>query len=316
MRDHPVLELLRERRAGGGRDDGSVLALVLEGGGMRGVVSSAMAEALQRAGCTDCFDLVVGTSAGALNGVAFIAGVSHGSVASYCDADVVRRYIAPRRLLLGRPAVDVAFVLQYADDVLDAERHQRALDSPVDFHCVAVDVETAAPEDLTGMRTVDELHDALLATSRLPWIGGDAVPFRGRRYLDGGLAEAVPVATALAAGATHALVLQTRPEGVPRAHESALVERILERRLRRLNPALVDLHRSRVDRYEQLVADLARWSREPSSAPDGAAVFGVRLPAGTPVVSQLERDPALLSAAAAAARRHLTSVIDLEEVRS
>jgi predicted acylesterase/phospholipase RssA len=37
--------------------------------------------------------------------------------------------------------------------------------------------------------------------------------FRGRRWLDGGLSEPVPLASALAAGATHVLVLLTRPRG-------------------------------------------------------------------------------------------------------
>src|SRR5205085_4592843 len=72
---HPVLGLLAARaRAGGARGDGAALALVIEGGGMRGVVSSAMAAAIEARGLTRCLDLVVGTSAGALNGAALLAG--------------------------------------------------------------------------------------------------------------------------------------------------------------------------------------------------------------------------------------------------
>src|SRR4051812_49942749 len=70
---HPILALLAAR-ARGARDDGATLALVIEGGGMRGVVSSAMAAALEGRGLTPCFDLVVGTSAGALNAAALLAG--------------------------------------------------------------------------------------------------------------------------------------------------------------------------------------------------------------------------------------------------
>ena len=65
--------MLRERlEAGsqpGARRDGHRVALVLEGGGMRGVVSAGMTAALERFGLTPCFDLVVGSSAGAFNGV-------------------------------------------------------------------------------------------------------------------------------------------------------------------------------------------------------------------------------------------------------
>lgn len=52
---------------------------------MRGVVSAAMAGAIEELGLTDCFDLVVGTSAGALNGAALLAGVANGCAHEYAD---------------------------------------------------------------------------------------------------------------------------------------------------------------------------------------------------------------------------------------
>jgi predicted acylesterase/phospholipase RssA len=76
---HPVARVLRERAdAGsqpGARDDGHRVALVLEGGGMRGVVSAGMVAALERLGMRDAFDLIVGSSAGAINGMALLSGV-------------------------------------------------------------------------------------------------------------------------------------------------------------------------------------------------------------------------------------------------
>jgi predicted patatin/cPLA2 family phospholipase len=276
---------------------------------MRGVVSSAMAAALQARGLTRCFDLVVGTSAGALNGAAFLAGVSQGSTDNYCDASVVRRYIAPRRLLLGRAAVDVAYVLDQVTDGLDADRHRRTAQSVAPLHCVAIDVERAEAEVLGDLRTEEELRDALLATSRLPWLGGDPVTFRGRRWLDGGLIDPIPVEAALALGATHVLVLQTRPEDVPRTPAAGIVERIIERRLRRLNPALVPLAAGRFAVYEQVVERIAASSREDDPAGSGPHVLGVRLPAGTEPVSQLERSPTVLSAAADAAQARIAALL-------
>jgi predicted patatin/cPLA2 family phospholipase len=277
------------------------LALVLEGGGMRGVVSSAMADALQARGLTDAFDLVVGTSAGALNGAAFLAGVARGCTENYHDADLIRRYIAPRRLLIGRAAVDVALTLDRNNEGLDADRHRRTAASAVPLHVLAIDVATARAEVLSDLRTEAELRDALLATSRLPWLGGPPVDFRGRRWLDGGLAVPIPVAEALALGATHALVLMTRPEGVPRTPAGGLVERIIERRLRALNPDLVALARGRFAVYEEVVERIARDA-------DGT-VLGVRLAAGTEPVSQLERDPDTLHAAAEAARARIGELL-------
>src|SRR2546423_10159477 len=98
---HPVLDL-PAARARGARDDGATLALVVEGGGMRGVVSAAMAAALEARGLTTCFDLVVGTSAGSLTGAALLAGVAEASAASDYSAFTTLRFINPYRLGLRR----------------------------------------------------------------------------------------------------------------------------------------------------------------------------------------------------------------------
>jgi predicted patatin/cPLA2 family phospholipase len=164
-----------------------------------------------------------------------------------------------------------------------------------------VDVATAAPVDLTGMGSKRELWDALLASSRMPWAGGAPVEVGGRRYVDGGLASPIPVAEALAAGATHVLALQTRPYGVPRKSASRLADRFIERHLRRLNPALVTLYRARVGHYEITVGDIARRSSDFAAGPPH--VLGLRPPAGTPVVSQIERRSAILATAARDAER-------------
>jgi predicted patatin/cPLA2 family phospholipase len=308
---HPVLDLIAARAAEGSRPgaraDGARLALVMEGGGMRGVVSASMTAALEEAGLTDVFDLVVGTSAGALNGAALLAGVARACRDAYFGAFTARKFINPWRLLVGRAVVDVAYTLDHADHALDADRHARTLGSPIELHCLVVDVETLEPVALSGLETMEDLRQALLATSRIPLIGGPPVLFRGRRYFDGGLAEPVPVDTALALGATHVLVLQTRPVGVPRSHPTAGLDRLIERRLRTINPALIGLYRTRMPVYEAMMERLARWSAVPGASQP--FVLGVRPPAGTPVVSQQERRPEVLRRAAQAAQAQAAALL-------
>jgi predicted patatin/cPLA2 family phospholipase len=299
-----VCDVLRARRAAGSRplarDDGARVALVLEGGGMRGVVSAAMAGVLEREGLTEALDLVVGTSAGALNAAALVAGVAEECCEAYWKAFCSRRFINLARLLVGRPAIDVAWTLDYASERLDADRHRRTLSSPIELHCIAVDVATCAPVDLTGMSTRETLYSALLASSRMPWVGGDPVEHEGRRYLDGGLADPIPLGPALAAGATHVLAFQTRPEGVPRSSPGGLADRLIVRRLHALNPGLVALYRERIAHYDRITADLAARAAAPEDGPPWVQV--VRPPRGAPTVSQLERDPEALRTAAEEAR--------------
>jgi predicted patatin/cPLA2 family phospholipase len=127
-----------------------------------------------------------------VNGAAFLAGVVEGCLEAYSGAFATRRFINPYRLLIGRAAIDVAFTLDHADERLDADRHLRTVASAIPLHCIAVDVDTALAEDLTGLQTEEDLRCALLASSRMPWVGGGPVEFRGRRWLDGGLAQAIP----------------------------------------------------------------------------------------------------------------------------
>jgi predicted patatin/cPLA2 family phospholipase len=308
---HPVIQVLRDRARDGSRPgrrhDPHHVALVVEGGGMRGVVSAGMTAALERRGFTECFDLVVGASAGAINGAALIAGVAREGAAAYHGPLASRRFVNPARALRGQPVIDVGYVLEYTSAELDAGRHERVLASPIALHCVAVSVETAEPVAFSGMRSRDELHDVVLASSRMPWAGGPPVEIGGRRYVDGGLGSAIPVAEALGAGATHVLALQTRPYGVPRRSASRIADVLIVRHLRSLNPALATLYRERVGWYERVVQDIARRSREPGDGPP--YVLGLRPPAGTPVVGQLERRAAVLSAAARDAERLVDGVL-------
>jgi predicted patatin/cPLA2 family phospholipase len=302
---HPVLEIIRQRAQSGSlpgaRRDPHRVALALEGGGMRGVVSAGMAAAIERLGLTNAFDLVVGSSAGAINGGALIAGCASGCAATYHGPFASRSFVNPARMVVGRPVIDVNYVLRYESESMDVGRHQRALDSPIALHCVATDIETAAATDLSGMRTRAELDAAILASSRMPLAGGAPVAYRERRYIDGGLSSPIPVDEAIAAGATHVLALQTRPFGVPRKSASKLADRFITRHLRRLNPALVTLYHERVAAYERMVVDIAQRSLDGHPGPP--YVLGLRPPAGTPVVSQLERRGPVLATAARDAER-------------
>lgn len=303
---HPVAEVLRERAESGSlpgeRRDGNRVALVIEGGGMRGVVSAAMTAALERLGFTNSFDLVLGSSAGAINGAALIAGVAAHGAATYHGALASKTFVNPARVLVGRPVIDVAYVLEYASADLDAGRHERVVESPIELYCVAVEVEQARSHSFSGMGSKQELIDALLASSRMPWAGGPPVEIAGRRYLDGALLGApVPVAEAIAAGATHVLVLQTRPHGELRKSASKAADLMIARYLRKLNPDLLVLYNDRFDSYERCVDDIARRSLDPGVEPP--YMLGLRPPAGTPVVSQTERRSEVLAAAAAQAER-------------
>src|SRR5215831_14579509 len=73
-----TIELLKQRslciKAGQEPGDGRKVALIVEGGAMRGVISCAALMALEELELTDVFDEVYGASAGAVNAAYFLTG--------------------------------------------------------------------------------------------------------------------------------------------------------------------------------------------------------------------------------------------------
>lgn len=110
------------------------------------------------------------------------------------------------------------------------------------------------------------------------------------RLLDATLAESIPVHAA-SSTATDVLVLQTRPHGVPHAPLSSLIARPTDHYLRRINPALVELRRTRSLRYDRLADKLAAQMADPDHAP---AVCVIRPPQDSVVVGHLEHRESVL----------------------
>ena len=109
QREHPVVGLIRRRREEssmpGHRDDGRRIALVIEGGGMRGVVSAGMTAAIEQLGYTKCFDEVHGASAGAFNAAFLIAGQASYLTGLYQHGFGNPRFVSARNLLAWQIAV-------------------------------------------------------------------------------------------------------------------------------------------------------------------------------------------------------------------
>ena len=298
QRWHPVIEALYRRRdegsLPGARSDGRRIALVIEGGGMRGVVSAGMAAAIEQLGLTCCFDEVHGASAGAFAAAFLLAGQAAYLTGLYPHGFGNPIFASARRMLLERrPVFDLEYVAREVWRAQRPLRTGRILRSGIELHCTATDVERAAIVDLAELRDDPEIRAAMLASSRLPWLAGGPVAFRGRRLLDATLAEAIPVRVPRAS-ATDLLVLQTRPHGIAHSPLSGPVAWLTDTYLRKLNPALVTLRETRSQRYDQLSAELAAVAADPRATP---ALCVIRPPFGTPVIGQMENRPDVLTVA-------------------
>lgn len=192
----------------GGKAKGPGLcAFVLGGGGALGACEVGMLRALLEAGIEP--DLVVGTSVGALNGAVVAASPTVEAVEGLAD-------------LWGRVRVFSGSLIGHVNRVARNRTHlyspeplrhlleehlpagtERIEDMPVRFQCVAASIERAAEHWFTE----GPLVDAVLASSAVPGLF-PPVQLDGEHFLDGGLANSIPVGRAVTLGARRVFVLQ------------------------------------------------------------------------------------------------------------
>ncbi len=277
---HPVIELMLARAAAGSRrgerSDGAVIALAVEGGGLRGAVSAGMCVVLEQLGLIDAVDTIYGTSSGALNGSFTAAGQAALGSANYLDTASLR-FANPLRVLRGRPALDFDLLF---DDLIGRRRPYsvEGLETGPAFCAIAVDLTTSEVRVLGDFEDVEELISAVRVSCSLPLLSGPTALYRGTPMGDGGLIESIPFASALADGATHVLALRSRPRDYRRSpYPRPLIEIIRRTRHPALAPLMLDLP----DRYN---AEAERLD----SAGEDSALMQIAPAPGSASVGQLE----------------------------
>jgi predicted patatin/cPLA2 family phospholipase len=245
-----VLQRARTRSRPGARTDDHRVYVAIEGGGMRGAISAGMCVVLEAAGLVDAFDRVYAVSAGAVNGWGMAVGQAALSATYYDDA-VTHRVVNPLRPLLRQPLIDFDLLFEeliaarkpLSFDALAHSPELRLLATSLDAHALRV---------LSGFVDMDELVDAVRASMSLPRLSGAPSTFRGERMADGALVEPIPFESALREGATHVLVLRSRPASY---RQPALVA-IGESLTQRSDPGLQQLLRARHLAYNRQAAQL------------------------------------------------------------
>ena len=291
---HPVIAALRDR------PPGARIALVVEGGGMRGAVSGGMALALDELGLASGFDAAYGSSAGALNAMWLVSGRVRDGIPTWTDPRLVEELIRPRRALRGGPVVDVRTLVEERYEQLSPGLFDAVLGGATELHPIATDVATGEAVDLHG-HIVDarSLRLALRASAALPLLAGQPIALDGRRLIDAGLSAAIPFRAAMEGGATHVLVLRSRRPGEAVTAPGRVSGVMTATALGRLSPALKTAFRTRVERELADEAVLARHDADPSLAP---AILSVRPAAGSACPSRLERDIGVIRAGLEAGR--------------
>ncbi|MCB1937044.1 MAG: patatin family protein [Nitrosomonas sp.] len=217
------------------------LALVVEGGGMRGVLSAGSLLAVDLLGFRNCFDEIYATSAGAVNAAYFVSGQGELGITVYFDYINNSKFFNPFRLT---KILDVEYVYDYIVPHVKTLNEAAIRKSNTHLYLSVTDVETGRNRLIDTKTWPDPVSKILKASSALPILYNRTVELDGRKYIDGGASDVLPVRQAIDRGCTDILILLTKDKEHISDPPSQIEKLIYYLSMTRKYPHLMDSYES------------------------------------------------------------------------
>ena len=210
-------------------------ALVLEGGGMRGVFTSGVLDAFMKHNLT--FPYIVAVSAGACNGMSYVSHQPRRARISNIDYLARYKYIGLRHLvtqgcIFDRELLYDKFPNQYLPFDFDT-----FFSSPMTFEMVTTNCLTGQPMYLSERHDRQRALDIVRASSSLPYVS-KIVDVDGIPMLDGGIVDSIPLQHAIDMGHPTNVLVHTRNRGYRNTGKDMKIPRFIYRKYPRLRVAL------------------------------------------------------------------------------
>ena len=210
-------------------------ALVLEGGGMRGVFTSGVRDAFMKHDLT--FPYIVAVSAGACNGMSYVSHQPRRARISNIDYLARYKYIGLRHLvtqgcIFDRELLYDKFPNQYLPFDFDT-----FFSSPMTFEMVTTNCLTGQPMYLSERHDRQRALDIVRASSSLPYVS-KIVDVDGIPMLDGGIVDSIPLQPAIDMGHPTNVLVLTRNRGYRNTGKDMKIPRFIYRKYPRLRVAL------------------------------------------------------------------------------
>lgn len=251
------------------------IGLVLEGGGMRGLYTAGILDAM----LDKNFQVngIIGVSAGALFGVSYVSKQRGRSLRYNQKYASDPRYMSFKSLITTGNFVNKDFAyyeLPLKLDIFDEESFSK---SKTDFYATVTNVETGKPEYLKIINATIQIEE-LRASSSLPFCS-KIVKINDKLYLDGGISDAIPVNKCFEMGYDKVIVITTRPLNYRKTKSNQLLPKIFYHRY----PNFVKAINTRYQRYNDTLDQLQELEKQNK-------IFVIR-PSKLIKINRLEKNP-------------------------
>lgn len=270
--------------------------LILEGGAMRGMFTAGVMDVLMENGVE--FDGAIGVSAGAAFGVNY-KSKQPGRVIRYNTRFCADKRYGGLGVLIKTGNIystDFAYgEVPLVHDVFDFETYEK---SPMEFYVVCTDLESGKPVYHKYEGKADHGFDWIRASASMPMVSR-IVEIEGRKLLDGGVSDSIPVKFFESMGYTKNLVILTRPKHYKKSKNRFIG---LFRLKYKAYPKFIEAMSRRADEYNSTLEYI--YSEE-----SAGNLFVLQPKAALPV-SRVEKDPEKLMQAYAMGREAATEKIN------
>lgn len=253
--------------------------LVLEGGGMKGVYSSGVLDFFLDKGLE--FSSCYGVSAGACSLCSFLSkqrGRAYHVNVDYLDD---KNYCSVYSLLKTGDLFGAEMCYHRIPDELNLYDYDTFNKYPGTFYSVVTNIETGLPEYIP-IKDMKRDIEAVRASASLPLVA-NIISWNGRKYLDGGISDAIPIWRSIEDGNQKNVVILTKEVGYRR--KPTKVAGLVKLKYRKY-PKLYELMKNRYLTYNATLDYLEEQEKE-----GRAFILRPQLPSG---VGRIEKDRAKL----------------------
>lgn len=250
--------------------------LVLEGGGMRGLYTAGVLDFFIDKDMY--FENCYGVSAGASQCCSYLSKQKGRALEINTEYMKDKRYASVSNLIKGGSYFDKEFSLKTIPDELVLYDYDTFSKSESNFYAVATDCKTGKPAYLKVEDMRKDL-DKVWASCSLPLLS-KMVEIDGEEYLDGGVADAIPVLHALRDGNKKVIVILTRDGDYRKSPEKMMP---LIKLTYHNYPKLVKAMKRRHARYNKTLIKIEKLEK-------AGKIFVIR-PKEIVEVGRLEKDP-------------------------
>ena len=239
-------------------------ALVLEGGGMRGVFTSGVLDWIIDHDIT--FPYLVGVSAGSSNALSYASHQRGRGKYIFADLQVERHYLGMRNIWQHHSIMDMDLLYRELPETIWPYDYEAYRANPMRVESVATDCLTGEAVYLEEKEDSARIIDIVRASSSLPFVCPIAY-VDGHPMLDGGIADSIPLQRALDLGYENIIVVLTRHKGYRKEEKKTKIPPFIYARYPKLREAICR-RAVRYNKQVELVEQLEREGRIMVIRPD------------------------------------------------